>query len=99
MTCPTCGAFIVKEQMFNSKVKQAIFDYVRKRSGCTSKQIADYVYQDDINGGPDSVNVVAVHIAQMRPTLHQHGLDIRATLGHTSTYSLVRLKENAVDHQ
>lgn len=89
-TCPCCGAIVYKEPMFNSKIKQGILDFVRRHPGASAKKIIDTVYSDREDGGPESFNIVAVHISGMRPVLRKNGLDIKATRGPWSMYNLVK---------
>lgn len=92
-TCECCGAFIFDKPLFSGQVKNDILEHVRKRPGLSGPQIADVIYANRIDGGPETRHIVSVHIAQMRPKLREHGLNIVGTGGCSSTYSLVRLKE------
>jgi DNA-binding response OmpR family regulator len=93
--CECCGQIIPPKQLFDGKpVKQRIYDYIAKHpEGVTREQILDFVWADDIDGGPEFKNIVSVHIEKMRPILIEIGLTITRSRGPGSTYRLVAVED------
>lgn len=92
--CPTCGSTLPSEaeKLFpHSRIKQKIYEALKKYPDITTDQLMLYVYKDDPDGGP-MCNVISVNISAMRPILHEHGMGVRATRGQGSTYHLYKLK-------
>lgn len=76
--CACCGQ-VIPPKLILPRVKQRIYDYVsRHPEGCDRWQIMNYVYEDDPNGGPNSTNVINVHIVQINKRLKPDGLRIWA---------------------
>jgi hypothetical protein len=73
-----------------SPVKQRIYDFLRNRGadGATTRQIMDFVYMHDPDGGPESGNVISVHVRQMNLILVDLGKQIVSTRGPGATYHL-----------
>jgi hypothetical protein len=92
-TCPCCGQLIPPALMFpNAPVSQRLYDFVAKRpQGATREQIADAIYADDPDGGPDTINAIKALIWRMNVRLKSKHLAIRGTLGRGADYRLVQL--------
>ncbi len=92
-TCPCCGQLIPPVLLFpNAPVSQRLYDFVAKRpDGVNSQEIADAIYADDIDGGPDSLGAIKALIWRMNNRLKPKHLAIRGTLGRASAYRLVQL--------
>jgi hypothetical protein len=77
-----------------SPIKRRIYDYLQRKGvdGATTPEIMDFVYMHDPDGGPESGNVISVHIRQMNLMLAQRGMKIRSTMGQGATYHLEELK-------
>lgn len=91
-TCPTCGACIPPKSLFNSKIKDAILDFIRRYPGCNREQIVSGVWSGDPNGGPSSPNIVSVHVHHMQAILAREGLRIYCSQGRAAAYRLVKLE-------
>ena len=90
--CAHCGSIIPPKTVFRkNSVKQRILDYIARHAGCTVSEIMDAVYADDSDGGPDSPNVIASHLSQMRPRLADCGLGIKSRTGPGATYELYQI--------
>ena len=89
-TCSTCGQIIPPEIFFrNGSVKQRIYDCVSNtRAPLRTEQIAEIVYVDDPDGGPNDFKVITVLICQMNKVLRPKGLHIHANRGRYATYML-----------
>ena len=92
-TCPCCGQLIPPKLLFpRAPVSQRLYDIVAKHpEGVRREQIADYVYGEDPNGGPDSPAAIRALIWRMNITLRAHKLKIRSSMGRGSVYRLVQL--------
>jgi hypothetical protein len=92
-TCPCCGQTIAPALFFPRRtVSQRLYDFVAKRpQGVTRNEIADAIYAEDPNGGPDSEGAVKALIWRMNITLRAHKLKIRSSMGRGSVYRLVQL--------
>lgn len=87
--CSTCGQGLPPEVNVGGPVRQRVFDYIAKHpEGVTTQQVLDHVYVDDPNGGPDSGNVVSVHVTNINRRLS--GMKIKARGGPASIYQLVK---------
>jgi hypothetical protein len=88
-TCPCCGQPI-PPALTLPPILQRIYDFVQRWPGCTRSQIADHVYADDPNGGPDSLQVISQHVWRLNVLLKPHGLMVRSHGGPDSTYRIER---------
>jgi predicted DNA-binding ribbon-helix-helix protein len=70
-----------------------IFNSLWKRLGkghfVTRSQLTDEIYADRIDGGPESLNIVSVRLAVMRPYLRPFGISIKSKMGQDSGYWMV----------
>lgn len=91
--CEQCGQLVPPAGPRSlSPTQRRIYDFVaRHPEGVTSEQIKGAVYGGDPDGGPESGNIVSVHISKMRPALAEVGVTIRSTRGPGATYRLVAL--------
>jgi hypothetical protein len=63
-------------------IKQRILDAVKRRPGITAQQLRDWVWADDIDGGPlTDTKCLHVHIAQMNAMLRPLGITVRSEGG------------------
>lgn len=91
-TCPCCGQLIPPTLMFQGRVSQRLYDFVAKHpEGVDREQIADFVYAEDPNGGPDSEGAVKALIWRMNVNLKSKNLRIKSSMGRGSVYRLVQL--------
>ena len=92
-TCPHCGQLIPPRPLFaNAWIKQRIYDLVaRSPQGISARAVFEQVWANDPDGGPESLNCIAVHVKQMVPILTRAGVAIRSTGGPYARYHLVKL--------
>ena len=68
--CPCCGQAVAVDPVTATRaaltpMQRAIFDIVMRRPGLSRERLADVVYADDPQGGPDFAgSVISVHIMQ-----------------------------------
>lgn len=89
--CPTCGRAFPPKIDVGGKKRQIIFDYVaRHPEGVTVGQIMGHLYADDPNGGPESMNIVAVQAMHINRYLEKRKQPyrIRGRGGPGSVYRL-----------
>lgn len=91
--CPCCGQLIPPPLFFpRAPVSQRLYDYIAKHpEGAKREDIADAIYADDPNGGPDSPSAIKALIWRMNARLRSEHLAIRGTMGFGSVYKLVAL--------
>jgi hypothetical protein len=93
LTCPCCGQ-LVTEAVRDPKVvlalvhlsplQRRIADVLARRFGrwCTPAVLADAVYADDPDGGPEHARIaIAVHTGFLRKRLEKTPLDIEGLRG------------------
>jgi hypothetical protein len=76
--CPTCGQPIPPDIELQGPVRNRVYDFIRKNPrGVTRQQVADAVYRDDPNGGPDSAtSVISATVWHINKKLRKHGVRI-----------------------
>jgi hypothetical protein len=96
-TCECCGHPLPEQHatLGLTRTQLRIFQIVEKagRAGIPRRDLMDVVYANDINGGPESENILNVHRTNMNRRLSPHGLTISVSRGHYSIWkveSLVR---------
>lgn len=91
-TCQCCGQIIPPKDPFaNCPIKKKIYGYVAKHpAGVTTQQIVAEIYSDAVDGGAESRNVIAVHVAGMNRILKRDGAKIKSTRGPGARYRLER---------
>lgn len=80
--CQHCGQRLppmrLPEGWFKSNtIKRRIWDAVTSWPGMTATELMDWCYGHDPNGGPDSQNIISVHVNQMNKSLKTIGLKIK----------------------
>ena len=90
--CPTCQRPFAPELRVRGPVRQKIVDAIANRpDGITRDEILATVYADDIDGGPDNANVVAVLVKRANEDLAPQGFQIKPTWrGRGARYRLAR---------
>ena len=94
--CQHCGQIIPPANPFlpGRPVKALIYDYVSAHpEGVTRQQVAEFVYKDRHDGGPEfALGVISINIPFMNDTLAPLGLRIVSSMGHGAVYRLKKLK-------
>ena len=75
--CPTCRQVIAPTGLRLPRIKQIIFETVRKRPGLSAEQLRCAVWADDPSGGPEDRKVLHVHVNQLNRLLAPHGIRVR----------------------
>ena len=91
-TCECCGHPIPPPaaRFGFTPIQSRLYEVVR-RAGTVGVGIADimeFVYADNLNGGPENPNVIHVHRSFMKPKLAKHGLQISSSRGHGALWRL-----------
>lgn len=91
--CQCCGHPIISEDPIVSALtplQRRIFNIVKSAgvAGISASVILERVYADDINGGPDSSNVISVVVNQMNRRLAQFNLKIKGRGGPGSVFTI-----------
>src|SRR5215472_2797458 len=82
--CESCGQPVIQPTELPSlpPIKQRIFDAVRRRPGITAQELRDWVWADDIDGGPlTDTKCLHVHVAQLNTLLRPLGIMVRSQGG------------------
>ena len=61
--------------------------------GVSGPELVDLLYQEDANGGPDSLSIVSVMRSNMLPRLAPFGLTIKTRIGRYGCFYLAPLQE------
>jgi hypothetical protein len=94
--CAACGLPVVRvaPPLALPPVKERIFQTVAARPGISADALTDFIWSDDINGGPDQGRkCLHVHVHQLNRRLQPLGLRIRGS--HAGGYRLVSIQEAA----
>jgi hypothetical protein len=84
-SCKCCGHPIVSDEISAAltPLQRRIFNVVKNAgtAGIRGKDVMDIVYADDINGGPDNTNIIAVVASQANRRLVRFGVKISGRRG------------------
>lgn len=87
--CAHCGAIIPEANPFNlTRTELRIYNYIAKHPDRTGREIIDWLYRDDPDGGPTSANLLSAHLHKMAKKLT--GVRIITRGGPGATYRLVK---------
>jgi hypothetical protein len=76
-------------------VRRKIIDLLSLHpEGLTRKRLFEMVYADDIDGGPDNMNVISVLVRHANRELWPQGWKIVTTIGRGALYKLVKTDGN-----
>ena len=75
--CSQCGQLVINSSPVLPRIKQRIFDVIRHRPGISAEALRNLVWADDIDGGPETLSCLHVHVHQMNRILQPHGLAVR----------------------
>ena len=94
--CECCGHPVIDRVMFLelTHMQQKLFEAVEKsgQAGIGRREIFDHLYGTDPNGGPDSLNIINVQKARMKPVLAKYGLKMTTvTGGHYACWRLEKI--------
>ena len=95
--CPTCRRPFPPQLVVHGPVRQRIVDAIANRpDGITRAELLDVVYADDIDGGPENPNTVAVLIKYANAELAAQGYQIAPTWrGRGARYRLIEIQSPA----
>jgi len=80
--CSQCGQVITPKGLRPPPIKARIFDAVKHRPGITAQQLRDWVWADDMNGGPlTDTKCLHVHVVQLNALLRPLGIMVRSQGG------------------
>ena len=80
--CSQCGQPIPPAGLRLPRIKERIFEAVRRRPGITAQELRDWVWVDDIDGGPlTDTKCLHVHVAQLNTLLRPLGICVRSEGG------------------
>ncbi len=90
--CPACRRPFAPNLVVHGPVRQRIVDAVANRpDGITRAELLGVVYADDIDGGPENPNTIAVLIKHANAELAAQGYRIAPTWrGRGARYRLLR---------
>ena len=91
--CPTCQRPFPPRLVVHGPVRQRIVDVIANRpDGITRAELLDVVYGDDVDGGPDNPNTIAVLIKYANAELAAQGYQIQPTWrGRGARYRITRI--------
>jgi hypothetical protein len=95
--CPACRRPFPPRLAVHGPVRQAVVDAIANRpDGITRDELLDLVYSDDVYGGPNNPNVIAVLIKHANAELAAQGYRIESMWrGPGARYRLVRRERAA----
>lgn len=70
----------------HSKIFNALWRSWRTGRLISRSQMTDICYADDIDGGPESENIISVHMGNLRKEIECFGLTVRGRIGYTIVY-------------
>ena len=80
--CSQCGQVIPPEGPHLPPIKEKIYAAVKRRPGITAQQLRDWIWADDIDGGPlTDTKCLHVHVAQLNALLRPLGIMVRSQGG------------------
>jgi hypothetical protein len=90
--CPHCGQPLPAKFTVTGRERRKLVEILSRRpSGMTRKDLADAIYADDIDGGPDNTFAVCQLVHQARLQLIPQGYTIVSNRGPGAHYRLIRL--------
>jgi hypothetical protein len=80
--CPQCQQVIAPTGLHLPPIKQRIYEAVQRRPGITAQELRDWVWADDIDGGPlTATKCLHVHVSQLNDLLRPLGITVRSEGG------------------
>ena len=74
------------------RVKRRILNAVRRCPGIDAERLRGVVWADDLDGGPENLKTIHVHVYQLNRLLAPHGIIVRAPFGAGAGYRVLRVK-------
>lgn len=96
-TCTHCGHPLHPSHYDKFSVlsltERRVFDAIHKagQAGATRSHVFGKVYGADPNGGPETLNVICVHVKNINRKIGKLKLQIRSTMGHHARYMVMSL--------
>ena len=88
--CPTCGHPVAQPDAYGlSPVERRIFRIIHRagQAGVSRDSILERAYGRD--GGPETLNVISVHVAGINRKLAAHALRVASSRGPYATYRVL----------
>ena len=90
--CPCCGQPLLPELHVTGRERRRLVDILARRpDGMTRRELADWLYADDPNGGPENTFAVCQLVHQARLQLTAQGYTIISDRGPGAHYRLAKL--------
>jgi len=92
--CPTCNRPVPEHTTERlSRTKELIYQFINRHPDCSASDVWNHIYGHDANGGPNTMNIVSVHVSQINKVIAPLGLKIKSTMGPGATYSVRKVSE------
>jgi hypothetical protein len=90
--CPYCGQALLPELRVTGRERRRLVEILARRpEGMTRRELADWLYADDPNGGPENTLAVCQLVHQARLQLCEQGYTIISDRGPGAHYRLAKL--------
>ena len=90
--CPYCGQPLRLEPRVTGRERRRLVEILARRpDGMTRRELADWLYSDDPNGGPENTFAVCQLVHQARLQLAAQGYTIISDRGPGAHYRLAKL--------
>ena len=90
--CPYCGQALLPELRVTGRERRRLVEILARRpDGMTRRELADWLYADDANGGPENTLAVCQLVHQARLQLSRQGYTILSDRGPGAHYRLAKL--------
>jgi len=90
--CPYCGQALPPELRVTGRERRRLVEILARRPhGMTRRELADWLYADDPNGGPENTFAVCQLVHQARLQLAAQGYTIISDRGPGAHYRLAKL--------
>lgn len=91
--CPCCGQIILDRIVLElTPIQRRIWEIVSRRRELPTMRLRELTWADDPDGGPDSHNLLSMHVGNINKKLKPHGMMIYGTRGPgDNVYRIVEL--------
>lgn len=90
-TCPCCGAGIADTSVL-TRIQQRIYDTIFRHPGLLARELMEFIYADDPDGGPLSSKIISVHVVGINRRLASQGIAVHARHGSSDGYKIIKLE-------